>query len=378
MTLYFYSDIDSDFAVLGNWWTDAAHTVQASALPAATDDVVINSWCWSLGDDRTVANATVNVGLSDSDFYTLNVTGVCTFNGSSINFETFINGNCEFNNGSYNVGTITGNCTFNDSGYNSGTITGNCEFTNTLYSTANTGFPNPQQGSVSGTITFSGTNVLFVLVDDKVWETDTTGWVFTSGTPTWEFNDSSYNDGTITGDCVFNDNAGNAQRAGAITGDCVFNGGTSWNDGVVNGNCTFNGGSINQWASNVTGNCTFNDESIHQGFVTGDCVFNGSSYNNAGTITGNCTFNTDSYNNGGGITGDCVFNDSSYNDGTIDGNCVFNGSGYHYNGTITGTMYLRMRAAEFAATWLAGVWTGTATTTVIQFKEMDVIGSGLN
>jgi hypothetical protein len=55
---------------------------------------------------------------------------------------------------------------------------------------------------------------------------------------------------------------------------------------------------------------------------------------------------------------------------------VFNDSSYN-GGEIAGTMYLRMRAAEFVVTWLAWKWTGTATSTVIQFKEMDVIGTGL-
>ena len=93
--------------------------------------------------------------------------------------------------------------------------------------------------------------------------------------------------------------------------------------------------------------------------ITGNCTFNANSYNQS-TITGNCTFNDSSYNEYGGPTGDCVFNDSSYN-----------------GGEIAGTMYLRMRAAEFVVTWLAWKWTGTATSTVIQFKEMDVIGTGL-
>jgi hypothetical protein len=252
MTLYFYDSQETDYAwsTLANWWTDAAHTVQASALPAATDDVVIDSYIGSLGAARTVANATFNDGtfLDDSESHTLNVTGVCTFNEGVNQSTAFITGDCVFNGSSYNGGSITGDCTFNGTSYNRyGTITGDCTF-----------------------------------------------------------NDSSYSSG------------------GTITGDCTFNADSS------------NSGSI-------TGNCTFNADSSNSGDIYGNCVFNGSSYNNWGLIYG-----------------DCVFNGGSYNAGTIDG-----------------TIYLRMRAAEFVVTWLAGSWTGSATTTVIQFREMDVIGTGL-
>jgi hypothetical protein len=159
MTLYFNDSQETpDFAwsTLANWWTDAACTVQASALPAATDDVVINSPLGSLGAARTVANATFAPEFDATD-YTLTVTGVCTFNNGYWNRGT-ITGDCVFNGSSYNLGTITGICTFNDSSYNDigGTVNGDCTF-----------------------------------------------------------NDNSYNIGTITGDCTFYDNSYNSST---ITG----------------------------------------------------------------------------------------------------------------------------------------------------------------
>jgi len=312
MTLYFFDSQETPdllWTTLANWWTDAAHTVQASALPLATDNVVIESQLVSLGADRTVANATFNEGgcLDDSQSHTLNVTGVCTFNeGSSNQATAFITGNCVFNGSSHNAGgTITGNCVFNDDCYNQyGTITGNCVF-----------------------------------------------------------NDRSYNyyvSSTITGDCVFN---GNSWNLGTITGDCTFNG-TSYNDGTITGNCVFNDDCYNGEQGYITGNCVFNDYSNNSGFPTGDCIFNGES-SNYDIVAGNCIFNDYSHMDdaaSGAVMGDCTFNDNSW----------FNLA------TILGTAFLRHRAADFARTLVEGKWRGLPVDTRIQFREMDVIGTGLN
>lgn len=71
------------------------------------------------------------------------------------------------------------------------------------------------------------------------------------------FNNSSYNDGTVNGDCVFNDISYNN---GIITGNAIFND-SSYNNGTVNGDdVTFNDLSYNKKNINgsvVTSNRTF-------------------------------------------------------------------------------------------------------------------------
>ena len=313
--------------------------------------------------------------------YTGGITGDCTFNDSSYNGSGYnepgggtINGNATFHDDSWNKynGGINGNATFtnaeyssdphqgfvsgtvtfssltpvkftltegawysdttgwvfdtagqnwefNGSGGNYGTITGNATFTEAEYSTALTIF-NPQQGTVSGTVTFSSlTPVKFTLEGTEVWEADTTGWVFDTAGQNWELNSSSWvasNTGTIFGDCAFY--TGFNHSTGTITGVCEFNNNSS-NSGTITGNCTFNGSS-------------------NDGTITGNCELNGTS-GNYSTIIGNCEYNDTSNNNtNGDVTGDCTFEDSSYNDGNITGNCTFNSIAWVPANTSTGTI----------------------------------------
>jgi hypothetical protein len=139
------------------------------------------------------------------------ITGNCTFYDSSHN-DGLVTGDCVFNDTSLNdyntPGHVSGNATFNDSSYNQGTITGNATFTEAEYSYALTTVINPQLGTVSGTVTFSSlTPVKFTLVNTASWAGDTTGWVFDTAGQSWEFNDSSYNQGTITGNATVRQHA---------------------------------------------------------------------------------------------------------------------------------------------------------------------------
>ncbi len=296
--------------------------------------------------------------------------GMTTFNDSS-HIGGNITGDATFNGNSYNRGTISGNATFNDSSYNGGNIDGNATFNTTYYDTDNSTVPS------GGVFVISGNQVWSGIVGGTVYGSD--GQPITS----YEFYDSSYSRGTISGNATFNDSGNNSgtisgnatfndsgNNGGEITGDATFNG-SSYNGGDIDGNATFNttyydadnstvpsGGvfviSGNQvWSGivggtvygsdgqpitsyefydssynngNITGPATFNDSSYNGGDIDGNATFNGSSYN-GGNITGPATFNDSSYN-GGPITGDATFNGSSYNGGDIDGNATFNGSSY--------------------------------------------------
>ena len=142
-----------------------------------------------------------------------------------------------------------------------------------------------------------------------------------------------------------------------VTGDATFNDGST-NSGTVSGNATFNDSSYNY--ATVTGDATFYDISYNYGLVSGDATFNDSSNNNYdATVTGDSTFN-DSSNNYGTVSGDATFNDSSNN-----------------GGTVSGITYVRQSPTAFLA------WRNYCGTPycqgglVLQFPQLDILGTGL-
>jgi hypothetical protein len=106
--LYFDGAEDDDWDEIGNWWFDAAHTVAATSLPTAADSVVASASILASG--QTVVNFTISGGAGFAG--TLTVTGMATFNDSSINNGT-ITGDATFNGNSFNIGTVTGTITDN-------------------------------------------------------------------------------------------------------------------------------------------------------------------------------------------------------------------------------------------------------------------------
>jgi hypothetical protein len=120
-TLYYNAAVNTSFLTVGNWWLDAAFTVQAGSLPTAADDVIVSASS-VLGNGLTVRNLTQTAGGLGSS---VTVTGIATFNadGYTSSLRT-LTGNAVFNGTAANVGTINGNATFNDSSTNTGTVTG--------------------------------------------------------------------------------------------------------------------------------------------------------------------------------------------------------------------------------------------------------------
>jgi hypothetical protein len=125
-TLYFDGAVDGDWAEIGNWWLDAAYTVPATSLPAASDNVFVNATLGlNSGDPVTVANLTV-VGVTFS--MDITVTGMATFSGGGLVGSVTLTGNAVFNDNADNAATVVGNATFNDGSYLSGTVNGNATF----------------------------------------------------------------------------------------------------------------------------------------------------------------------------------------------------------------------------------------------------------
>ena len=229
-TLYYNAAVDNDWSNVNNWWTDAAFTSQASALPASGDSAVATfNIDTNSGSEPTVANLTCNSFLQ----IPVTVTGMATFAGAAYaTYSATITGNATFTGSASNGGVVTGDAAFAD-GSNGGTVTGNATF--------GSGY---NSGTVSGNATFGS---------------------------------GGYNSGTVTGNATF----GSGSNSGTVSGNATFNDNTSSLNGATVGlDATFN-----DYANNygtVTGNATFNDYAYNSGTLGSvSNTFNDSSYNNA-------------------------------------------------------------------------------------------------
>ena len=130
---------------------------------------------------------------------------------------------------------VVESCTINGSdAYNAGTIDGDATFRGTEVLNLN------NVGIVTGEITFVGdipeAPVNFTMNGSNVWNYDTSAWIFTAPGPTWTFNESSSNTGTLAGNATFNSSSTNS---GTVSGNATFNG-SSNQLGTVTGVITCN------------------------------------------------------------------------------------------------------------------------------------------
>ncbi len=211
--------------LLGNWWTNEAHTEQAEELP--TSGAVVKT----LGTVGPSANTDTWTEPYSID---ATATGIYLSGTSSISAEMF--GNVTFNDEVSNSSNITGNAIFYNSTQNDGIITGNAIFNNSSIFLS---------GSVSGNVTFNDFSAL-------------------------------NNNGEVDGLATFNDNSTNGSFS-TVNGDAIFND-ESINMGPVLGNATFNDESYN--INTVSGNAIFNDITYNQGAIEGYACFRDESYNN--------------------------------------------------------------------------------------------------
>lgn len=198
-TLYFYNatPYSSWFDVL-NWWNDPAHTEQASSMPTAYDDVIVDS--------------TVNPEPSD-DYYIRSLTfpaiPVSPDNLTGLNFSYLninaSNGIAVHDNWNFS-GAIVGDVTFSGeggAGVPYGIITSESPnyvgLSNIIGAVTFEGLTNANYGTIYGPTMFSG-------------EYGNAGLIYG---PT-EFNDFTSNPGLIFGHTVFRDSTSNG---GLIHGD---------------------------------------------------------------------------------------------------------------------------------------------------------------
>ena len=190
----FTGAINGDWNNLGNWKifespflsTGGTPTnLLVERLPLSTEDVELRASVTTNGGSQpTVENLTFS-GVDLTIAISLTVTGTATFGSSHSN-----------------TGTITGNATWSD-----------CSFAN--FST----------GTVSGTKTFScPVPVVFVTNGSNNWTYNSSSWIFATPGPTWVFEGSSSNTGTLAGDATFNGSSYNVCVLGSVTGTATYNG----------------------------------------------------------------------------------------------------------------------------------------------------------
>ena len=259
----FTGAVDGDWNNLGNWKifespflsTGGTPTnLLVERLPLSTEDVELRASVTNNGGSQPTVTNLLTGTFAPGQTFNINLTvlGTATFSGDSIHIGGHtggITGNVIFNNTSSNPGTVSGNATFNDTSSNEGTVSGNATWSGSA-------FTNFSTGTVSGTKTFSNASpVVFTTNGSNNWTYNSSSWNFTA-TPTWLFDGSSSNVGTLAGDATFND--------------------TSSNRGTVSGNATFNGSSYNVCIlGSVTGTATYNGLSgpvSPDYYILGECT----------------------------------------------------------------------------------------------------------
>lgn len=259
-TLYFRGHVDHNWNTLANWYTDAGFSTPAASLPASIDSVVSS------------VSIELNTGGAAS-VQTLTLNGTSTLGISVTVASSTIFNDMSYNNG----GTITGSARFNTGYYNNGvTATSTVmTFANTVWNGTVTGTTTGANGDVIQLYVFNGTSTSVSAIKGDV-----------------IYNDTSYNNGSnIIGNARLNTTYyGNGIAATSSTLTLVN---TIWNgtiSAVTSGSTDvpillyeFNGTSTNN--STITGEAHFNDTSVNNGVITGDACIGIFATNN-GTVNG--------------------------------------------------------------------------------------------
>lgn len=216
---------------------------------------------------------------------------------------------------------VTNDATFHNTAFNTGKVGGDAEFYDSSYYIC---------GTIVGSIDFYNTSYVKARAGSTLTNDDIEFW------------DTSYNQGTINGDPIFNENSYN-DTTGIINGTPKF-----YDDSSTFGTITSTSGTVN----------FYNRASIQNGTVNGNCSFVNNSFLWKGTVNGDCSFADYAgcganflppsgpwlYNGGGGVcvaivNGNTTFANNTLNNGCIrvpdNGSCVFSDSSANNGGYIT-------------------------------------------
>lgn len=314
---YWNGAVDTDWAVLGNWWDDAACTVQSTVLPANGDAVYI------VNADNMFSAGTMpaTISLFSVTCLTTNTNGLSALGVLSI-----------MEGGTLNVES-------GPWGLSTGTIG--------LFSASGTAH-----------IGMTGEYAGLAVVGEHFMFTGTSG---SYGTGNYaEYHDSSVLDGgPLVEYCEFFDSSYMATGNNPPSvSECIFHSSSY----MLNGSATLATFNDDAFAAGTITNATFNGNSTMVGATITTAVFNGTSKLVNGSVT-TATLNDDSRMDDGYV-GTATFNGTCHMwAGSID-TATFQGSGGSVGGTITDGLFKS-----------SGVLNGGTVTTAI-FREYGYIYGG--
>jgi hypothetical protein len=316
----------------------------------------------------------VSSGFFDSSENSGTAYSVAEFNNNSTNTGT-CDSTASFSDSSHNLGTVISTATFYDLSYNSGTVNGDAIF-NTFTSISSNIYEDTVgygTGTVNGGVLVS---IDYVIRIEYI-NNDMLGYIIpTSSSLDVVFNNNTNNQGTV--DILyavqFLDSSYN-NSTGIVENNAEFND-TSYNIGTVGGDAEFNyiTSVIDGIADDITGYSSGEVGGVVRGDV-GQVITTWRITNQLrsdGTCQGNAIFiGFDTYNNGTVIF-DASFYGGSINNGAVEGTTfIYDDS--RNTGTVEDIVYKSSEAARLA---IQNSYIGTINGTV-SLPFADILGTGL-
>jgi hypothetical protein len=301
---YNNSQEDGDWGNLLNWWQDSGFTIQATALPDATNSVEIHGEVIenTAGDGVCYCHS---AEFYSSSFYyplVLNSTGLVNFQGTggvfdgtatdgisfhdtcSLGENGYITGNATFRDQSTNsLGTVHGNAFFYEQSYNFGQIDGNA----TVYYSGGQG-SYPIGGTVGGSVTYLGWPAASPQYFNDNPSIDGAGDGDFNNPLNW-WTDDNYNVRPIN-------SVGTQQIPDASTDVVIAPSRAIYaNTGTANptiNTLTANNAELVYIAITISNGATFGGDTwgMYQAVVYGNVTFNSGSYNSEGVIYGTAKY----------------------------------------------------------------------------------------
>lgn len=312
IVLYYNAAVNNDWGTLGNWWSDAAFTFPATALPDNTTpveihaDVISNTagdgvcYCASaefhsasfysplvLNSASGVVNISGTAGVFDGTASgNISIHDTCSLGNNAV-----ITGDATFRDSSTNsYGTIHGNAYFYESSYNYGQIDGNA----TVYYSNGSG-SYPIGGTVTGTVSYLG----WPAVQDQYFNDQATG---SGATGNWQDKNNWWAEDSFTTRPL--NSVGTQELPDAGSNIYVYGNGlqTFTNSNTINVNRArfYNSAYLNAPITlNVSINVYFYGYSGNQSIIYGDCYFYNNTYFHSNYGTGYIHGNVYFYDNSG-------------------------------------------------------------------------------
>ena len=373
------SILTSPFNVnLGNATTDGSYEFYNNVTHTGTSVVGGYYFYGNSINSGVVDSNNVSSGFFDSSENSGTAYSVAVFNNNSANTGT-CNSTASFSESSRNLGIVISTATFTDVSYNVGTVNGDAIFD--TFTTISTGIYEDTVGYGTGTVNgdvfvsidpvyrieYNNNNMIGDIILpshslDVFFNYSTTNQGTVDILYTVQFFDSSYNDsaGIVQNNAEFNNNSFNI---GTVGGDAYFNYITSVIDGIADDITGYSSGVVNGvvYGLSIPASDTtittwrFNNALLGGGTCQGNAIFDGFDVYNYGVVTGDASFYGGSINNGI-VNGTTFIYDNSRNVGVVED--------------------IAYRSAEAARLAIQNSYIGTINGTV-SLPFADILGTGL-